>query len=192
MTRYLARACAALRSRSLTSLTVTTSTTMSESQFHPLKFNDKTREPYLRLPAPYDNIILTPPRMSDAPAVVSNMMDPRVYVWLEGPPHPYLPQDAESWLTKIKAGTDLVIEELQRASIDKPDGPLVLVNDSPVRAIREIQADGSELFLGDITILRERYPDIEDLETKQALVKPNVQRKLGDPEIVWCFGGTLA
>ncbi|KAI0698400.1 hypothetical protein C8T65DRAFT_660634 [Cerioporus squamosus] len=164
---------------------------MSKSQFHPLEFNQMTGEPYLRLPAPFDNIIITPPRMSDAPAVVSNMSDPRVYVWLEGPPHPYLPHHADDWLSKIKAETDLAIEKLQRASVEKPDGPLILVNESPVRTIREVREDGSELFLGDITIVRERWPDIEDQEVKQALARANGKRELGDPAIVWCFGGTL-
>ncbi|RPD55857.1 hypothetical protein L227DRAFT_295215 [Lentinus tigrinus ALCF2SS1-6] len=165
---------------------------MSKSQFHPLQFDEKTGEPYLRLPAPYDNIVITPPRMSDAPAIVSNMSDPRLYVWLEGPPHPYLPQDADYWLTNIKAETDLAIEKLRRASVEKPDGSLILVNESPVRTIREIQEDGSELFLGDITIVRERWPDVEDQEAKQALANANAKRELGDPEIVWCFGDYLA
>ncbi|TFK94422.1 hypothetical protein K466DRAFT_561105 [Polyporus arcularius HHB13444] len=165
---------------------------MPKSQFDPLEFNQVTGEPYLRLPAPHDNIIITPPRMSDAPAMVLNMSDPRIYSWLESPPHPYLPQDADHWLTKIKAESDRAIEKLQRASVERPDGPLILVDESPVRTIREVQEDGSELFLGDIAIIRERWLDLEDKEAKQALTKANEEREVGDPAIVWCFGDYLA
>lgn len=162
---------------------------MPQSQFAPLQRNAKTGELFLRLPSPHENIIITPPRMSDAPAIVRNMSDPAVYTWLEGPPHPYLPEHADDWLKKIKAETDATIEQLQRANEEHPDGPPILVSHHPVRSIREVREDGSELFLGDITLIRERWPDFEDEEAKAALAKPNAERELGDPEIVWCIGG---
>ncbi|TBU34788.1 acyl-CoA N-acyltransferase [Dichomitus squalens] len=161
-------------------------------QFHPLEFNPKSGEPFLRLPAPHENIIITPPRMSDAPAVVSNMADPAIYTFLEGPPFPYLPEHADQWLTKIKNGTDAAFEVLKRANEEKPDEPPVLLEEPPVRTIREIREDGSELFLGDILFVRERYPDIDDKEVKKTLAQPNADRTLGDPEIVWCIGDYLA
>ena len=160
------------------------------TQYHPLEFNPKTGEPLLRLPAPHENIIITPPRMSDAPTVVANMNDPAVYTSLEGPPFPYLPEHADQWLTKIKPGTDAALAILRRADEEQPDGPPILLEEPPVRAIREICEDGSELFLGDITFVRERYPDIDDKEVKKALTQPNADKTLGDPEIVWCIGGT--
>ena len=50
--------------------------------------------------------------------------------------------------------------------------------------------DGSELFLGDIALLREMWPDEEDRELKKTLTEANAARELGDPEIVWCIGGS--
>ncbi|KAI0756869.1 acyl-CoA N-acyltransferase [Daedaleopsis nitida] len=165
---------------------------MSNAQFHPLEFNPKTGEPFLRLSSPHDNIIITPPRLSDAPAILSNMTDPAVYLWLEGPPHPYLPKHADSWLAHIKPDTDAAFQELQRASTDKPDGPPVLVSQCPVRTIREVREDGSDLFLGDIALLRERWPDMEEIEAKTARAASNAARVLGDPEIIWCIGDYIA
>lgn len=163
---------------------------MSESQFRPLQFNPQTGEPFLRLPSPHENIILTPPRLSDAPAVVKNMTDPAVYAWLEGPPHPYLPKHADHWLSQVKGGTDTALRELRRASEEKPDGPPILVGGCPVRIIREVREDGSDHLLGDIMLVRERWPDCEDRDTKEALVTVNAAKQLGDPELVWCIGGT--
>ncbi|KAF7347350.1 N-acetyltransferase domain-containing protein [Mycena venus] len=63
---------------------------MANPQLHPLEVNPKTGEPFLRLLA-HKNIILTPPRLSDAPFIISILNDERVYPWLSSPPYPYLP-----------------------------------------------------------------------------------------------------
>jgi hypothetical protein len=52
------------------------------TQLHPLQLNPITKEPFLRLPAPHDNIIVTPPRLSDAPDMVIAMNDEHIYPWL--------------------------------------------------------------------------------------------------------------
>jgi hypothetical protein len=51
-------------------------------QLHPLQLNPNINEPFLRLPVPYDNIILTPFRTSDANALTVIMNDEHVYPWL--------------------------------------------------------------------------------------------------------------
>ena len=61
---------------------------MSNPQLYPLEVNPKTGEPFLRL-RNHKNIILTPPRVEDAPACVPLLNDPRVCDWLAGPPYPY-------------------------------------------------------------------------------------------------------
>ncbi|KAI8990554.1 acyl-CoA N-acyltransferase [Trametes punicea] len=165
---------------------------MSKSQFPPLQFNPQTGEPFLRLPSPHDNIIITPPRMSDAPTIVSYMNDPALYHWLEGPPFPYLPEHADSWLKRVKKDADAALSELERASAAHPDGPPVLVSSCPVRSLREVREDGSELFLGDITLIRERWPDVMDKEVKESLARPNAEKAVGDPDIVWCIGDYVA
>ncbi|KAH9944275.1 acyl-CoA N-acyltransferase [Epithele typhae] len=165
---------------------------MPQSQYHPLQFNPQTKEPFLRLPSPHEHIILTPPRTSDGPAIFSHMSDPRVYSWLEGPPFPYRPEHAEQWISMIKKDADAALEVLRIASEADPDAPPVLVSACPVRCIREVRDDGSDIFLGDIAILRERWPDESDEDAQKALKDPNYERPLGDPEIVWCFGDYIA
>ncbi|KAI0651977.1 GNAT domain-containing protein [Trametes meyenii] len=165
---------------------------MSKAQFHPLQFHPETGEPFLRLPSPYDNIILTPPRLSDAPTVVAYMNDPAVYNWLEGPPFPYHTEHADSWLAMVKEGTDAALQELERLNADHPEGPLRLVSGQPVRMIREVRDDGTDLLLGDVAIVRERWPDVEDKEVKVNLATPNAEKTVGDPSIIWCIGDYLA
>ena len=162
---------------------------MSKPQYRPLQLHPKTGELFLRLPSPHDNIIITPPRMSDAETIISYMNDPALYYWLEGPPFPYLPEHADYWLNQVKEGTDAAIAELERANAEHPDGPPVIVSSCPVRCLREEREDGSDVFLGDVTLLRERWPDLEDRELKESLAKPNAERPIGDPDIVWCIGG---
>jgi hypothetical protein len=71
----------------------------------PLQFDSsRSSEPFLRLPPPYQNIIITPPRKSDGPRVVECMNDKRVYSNLNGPPFPYTYEDFEFWYGKIEKG----------------------------------------------------------------------------------------
>ncbi|KAI0669772.1 acyl-CoA N-acyltransferase [Trametes maxima] len=165
---------------------------MPKTQFYPLQFHPETGEPFLRLPSPHDNIIITPPRMSDAPTVVAYMNDPAVYTWLEGPPFPYYMEHADSWLTMVKEGTDVAFQELERLNTEYPDSPPRLVSGQPVRMIREVREDGTDLLLGDVAIIRERWPDVEDKEVKTSLATPNAEKAVGDPDIIWCIGDYLA
>ncbi|KAI0778311.1 acyl-CoA N-acyltransferase [Trametes elegans] len=165
---------------------------MSKPQFHPLQFDARTGEPFLRLPSPHDNIVITPPRFSDAPTIASYMNDPALYKWLDGPPFPYLPQHADFWLDKAKQSTDAVFQELQRANEEHPDGPPAVVSACPVRILREVRADGTDLFLGDVMFVRERWPDIMDAHEKESLAMPNAERPVGDPGIIWCIGDYIA
>lgn len=79
---------------------------MSNPQLHPLEVNPKTGEPFLRL-RNHNNIILTPPRKDDVPAMVPFHNDPRVCEYLGGPPFPYtlgaelFEETTSSYLTHI-------------------------------------------------------------------------------------------
>lgn len=57
-------------------------------------FNAVTQEPYLRLPEPHSNIIITPHRVDQAEETVLRLTellnDHRIYQWLETTPVPYL------------------------------------------------------------------------------------------------------
>ncbi|CDO75485.1 hypothetical protein BN946_scf184935.g21 [Trametes cinnabarina] len=165
---------------------------MSTAQFEPLQIHSQTGELFLRLPSPHENIIITPPRMSDAPTIVSYMNDPALYYWLEGPPFPYRPEHAEQWLSKIKKDADAAREVLDQANEQYGDAPPITVSCWPIRSLREVQEDGSEVFLGDITFVRERWPDLEDKQAKESLAQANAAKEDGDPSIIWCIGDYLA
>ncbi|KAH7914752.1 hypothetical protein BJ138DRAFT_315403 [Hygrophoropsis aurantiaca] len=161
---------------------------MGLNQFYPLETNPQTGEPFLRLPAPNQNIILTPPRAGDEAALLSILNDERIYRWMSSIPTPYLPHHAQSWVAIIKQRCDDILQELREEQIVHPDGPLKPVGDCPVRYLREVQADGSDVFIGDICIVRSHQDDVVDPIERATLVAENNAKPLGDPSICWSFG----
>jgi len=71
-----------------------------------------------------------------------------------------------------------------------PDGPLKLVGGCPVRHIREVLRDGTDVYLGDIGITRAVMEEVLDPEERKKVAQANNERAVGDPSIVWTFGGT--
>lgn len=55
----------------------------SYHQLHPLEVNPQTGEPFLQLPSPHENIIITPIRLTDKPAIIDILNDYRVVQWLQ-------------------------------------------------------------------------------------------------------------
>lgn len=163
-------------------------TTMSGPQLSPLRFNPTTQEPYLQLPAPHENIIITPARMGDAPDIIKCLNDFAIYKWLQGPPFPYLQSHADEWLSNATSESNTILEELQVAAKNNPDGPPILVRSCPVRILREIREDGSEVFLGDLGTPRCCYPEYSPGFEKEKLHEKNLARPLGDAEIDWSVG----
>ncbi|TFY71136.1 hypothetical protein EVG20_g1876 [Dentipellis fragilis] len=155
-------------------------------QYHPLQIHERTGEPYLRLPAPHSNIIITPLRTSDAPAMTEALNNPDVYQWLSGPPFPYLPTHAEWWIEHAQPVEAAVWKELQEGDAD---APLKVVGSCPVSAIREQLNDGTEVYLGSADFRRHDYVDIVDLEERARLKAENDAKEVGDPTIIWSFGG---
>lgn len=147
--------------------------------------DEQVKEPFLRLPGQYSNIILTPPRATDASAIVGILNDPSVYPTLEGPPYPYEHRFALDWLEKAEAVTDQAWKNIQ-SKTDTAFGA------SPVRIIRQINEDGTQTFLGDCGIDRWGYPDIECAEEQERLTMENLARPVGDRGIVWSIGDYLA
>src|ERR1700761_5386068 len=110
------------------------------------EWDPNTDEPFLRLPKPLENIIITPPRLSDADVIIVYLNDPRVYMTLEGAPYPYTEEDAISWQTMIQERSNKILDQIK-------NGQRVF-DGSPVRAIRQINDDGTQTFLGDCQIDR--------------------------------------
>lgn len=154
---------------------------------HPLQVHPKTGEPYLRLPAPNDNIIITPPRATDVDATVALMNDERVAMNLASPPYPYLHEHAVWWVgTQVEENREATEEIEQAMSSGKEE---FILSKSPVQSLREVKESGEEVFIGDVSIRRSNYFHIRDAEEAKQLEKANSERPVGDPEIIWFFGG---
>ncbi|GBE77660.1 hypothetical protein SCP_0105410 [Sparassis crispa] len=164
---------------------------MSSSQLHPLRVNPGTGEPFLRLPSPLEDIIITPPRVTDAPSIVAILNDPTVCQWLKGPPYPYLPSHADSWLNDAKRESDATLLELKQTCREDSDGTLKLVGSCPVRSLRAVQEDGTDVYIGNVDFRRCAFLE-EDPAVRGRLSEENTQRVVGDPAIVWCLGDYLA
>lgn len=125
--------------------------------------NPLTGESFLRLLPPHDiNFILTPPRKSDKFSMIAALNDPRVYQWLLGPPYPYLPEHADEWIEHTSRQADKII--------------------------REVKDDGTDVFLGDVSIGRNDY-EYKSFAERETLVQERTEKRPGDPGICWCFGG---
>lgn len=160
---------------------------MASNPLYPLQTNYQTGEQYLRLDHPYTHIIVTPPRESDVGPSVSIMNDPRVCHWMGigGPIDPYTSEQATRWLERVKTNSDSILRNLANAT----DSELKLVDGCPVRHIREVKEDGTEVYIGDIGIERASWREITNKIERKQLLEENAARKPGDPEIVWQIGG---
>ncbi|KAI8990553.1 hypothetical protein BD414DRAFT_484002 [Trametes punicea] len=147
---------------------------MPFSQFHPLQRQPRTGEPYIRLPAPFTHIIITPPRREDVPHIVS-----------------ILEQHAEEWVARTRERSDAVLHELRVAEEEQPEGPLAAVGGCPVSCLRWAKEDGTHYFLGAVEFSRCNFPDVRDRAEQERLISRNESRQTGDEEIVWCIGDYL-
>ncbi|KAJ7606781.1 acyl-CoA N-acyltransferase [Mycena polygramma] len=134
---------------------------------------------------PLENIILTPARASDGPLMIPIFNDERVYPWLIAPPFPYLPEHADWWLNNLKPLSDAFLVELEAARNE----PLKIVDACPVRAIREVKEDGTDIFLGEIGITLAQQP--WELEGSGKLSQDTPRRDPNDPDI-WTLDNYLA
>ena len=61
------------------------------------------------------------------------------------------PEHAEAYLAKVKPKSDAILKALEDSRQDE-GAALITVEGNPLTAIREVQADGSDLLIGDIKI----------------------------------------
>ena len=88
-----------------------------------------------------------------------------------------------------------VAEEILKELEDAKDDPtLKIVKECPVSYLREVKEDGSDVFIGSLSISTCVHgelmgPDGVDWENKKKQEDENNSLKTGDARIVWCFGG---
>ncbi|KAG1812946.1 uncharacterized protein BJ212DRAFT_1276184 [Suillus subaureus] len=161
-------------------------------QLHPLEINPKTGEPFLRLAAPHKNIILTPPRQGDQSVLIQHMNDPAIYGWMKRLPTPYLPEHADFWIQFVKEESDTTLEYLRKSAEDFPNGPLQFVGASPVRHLREVKEDGTDVLIGDVNFRRSPFEEVLDEVERKRLQEDNAKKQAGDPTIQYAIGDWLA
>lgn len=146
----------------------------------PLLIDERTGEPYLQLPSPHERIRITPPREADVDSIVQHMNDPRIFEYLASPPHPYSRDDGIKWSQRIRTASQAVFREIETGA--------QFVSGCPVRSIREIQEDGSDVYIGDILIDREN-DDVAWISSSDA---NNSAKSAGDPSILYSIGDYLS
>ena len=77
---------------------------------------------------------------------------------------------------------------LKTAINDLREGKTV-VDGCPVQYIREMQPDGMDLLLGDVSATRNCWLEVEDEGLRVKMTKENSEKPAGDPSIVWTMGG---
>lgn len=92
-------------------------------------------------------------------------------------------EHAQNWMNRIKPNCEQGLRELADAL--ENNRPIILTH-SPVRFLREVQEDGSDMFLGDVGLFR--CPDIQ-LENPKHDLATNRALPAGHPDIIWSIGG---
>ncbi|KAJ5507925.1 hypothetical protein N7527_010068 [Penicillium freii] len=176
-------------------------------------YNPLTKEPYLQLPAPCANIIITPYRehqITETSAVMTEILnDSRVYSWLIGPPYPFLPEHGVDWVkTKIAENEGLLStlqKEFEASQSQQGDGSNgkeepEFFDQCPFLCIRDVTerdpATGAPLrdvLIGDISLSRYAFYELPPNSPEVALAqKQNNDLPVGHKDIVWGIGYYLS
>lgn len=177
-------------------------------------YNRLTKEPYLRLPTPLSNIIITPHRLENidetATALAEILNDPQVYLWLEGTPYPYQHEDGVKWIKANCKENEDVLSALRRyleqhESISNSKSAAVAskqdreyLDSCPFTCIREVleedAASGTPVkdrLIGDMKLARYTfYEHPHDSEERSVAQRRNNALPTGDENIIWVLGGT--
>ncbi|KAJ6453120.1 hypothetical protein C8R45DRAFT_847360, partial [Mycena sanguinolenta] len=81
------------------------------------------------------------------------------------------------------------IEALEDAT--RTSQALAVAENCPVRSIRELQPDGTDVYIGNITFKRCNWLEVQGSE-RHRLMAENNARPTGDPEITWQVSDFLA
>ncbi|KAJ5384341.1 hypothetical protein N7517_002252 [Penicillium concentricum] len=177
-------------------------------------YNPLTKEPYLQLPAPCANIIITPHRehqIEETSAVMTEILnDSRVYHWLQGPPYPFLPEHGVDWVKMKIAEYKDILSTLQK-ELETPESQLqedssngqeqpVFFDKCPFVCIREVTerdpttgAPLQDVMIGDFTLARYAFYELRPDSWELALLqKYNNDLPAGHKDIIWGIGYYLS
>jgi hypothetical protein len=158
----------------------------------PIEYNSQTSEPFIRLPPPHQNIILTPPRpgLADEDALVAALNDPQVYVkFLSTPPLPFLREHATEYIARSVEDCDRLLREWDAGS--------GFVDGCPFRCIREESTeaddddDDDDVLIGDITFFRYEFPPGSEGEDQEKAQERNKNLAAGNTDLLWGVGCKL-
>lgn len=177
-------------------------------------YNTHAKEPYLRLPEPHANIIITPHRPGHidetSSALVRILNDPTVALCLQRTPYPYSKSDGEEWV-KANCKEQEEVLSILRNELEDPGNSVVeenadkfppqkrpFLDTCPFTCIREVlkidAKDGAPLedvLIGDICLARSSFDEYpEESEDRAQAQKRNNGLPTGDENIVWSLGGT--
>ncbi|KAL4062581.1 hypothetical protein J3A83DRAFT_4310396 [Scleroderma citrinum] len=162
------------------------------SQLSPLEIKSALDEPFLRLLAPHQNIIVTPPREGDEEHLFTLFSDTTVAACFDVIPIPFLRDHGRAMLDKEKGEADALLDELHTLEKESPGRALKFVGGCPLKYVREVQENGTDAFIGYIRVGRARYNDVFTKEERNARYDENRERPVGDSSIRWDIGVALA
>jgi hypothetical protein len=171
-------------------------------------YHSETQEPYLRLPEPHANIIITPHRPNSlhktSSALAKILNDPRVALRLQRTPFPYSKSDGEEWV-KANCKDQQDILSILRKELEEPQVSGDIFHQKrqpfdvcPFTCIREVLKTEAEavdpledILIGDIRLARsgfDEYP--EGSQERTEVQKRNEELLAGDGNIEWSLAGT--
>ncbi|KAJ5493081.1 hypothetical protein N7539_001827, partial [Penicillium diatomitis] len=183
-----------------------------------LQYRSSNGEPYLRLPEPHTNIIITPHRaegIDETSAALTQMLnDPAIALNLQNTPYPYTRSHAEEWIkANCEEQQDMLAalrEELDQQSMNASasevgnehtihKSPTRMFDICPFTCIREVvesekgyEGSFKDVLIGEIRLARSSFEDFPKTgPEREHAKKVNDDLSVGDPSIIWSFGGTL-
>lgn len=180
-----------------------------------IHYNSDTKEPYLRLPEPHANVIITPHRShtlnETSSALAEILNDPRVALRLQRTPYPYSMSDGEQWV-KVNCKDQEGIVSALREELEQPGNSIVqkdpgsfqlhrrhFVDICPFTCIREVLNTNPEpgapledILIGDLRLARSSFDEYPEGSEERALAqKRNDELLAGDKNIVWSLAGMM-
>ena len=146
------------------------------SQHEQVHFDQTTGEPYLRLPAPLEDYIITPTRVDDAPALVEILNGPDVAKWLAAIPKPYTLADGEWWVNFTREAEAKWLDQLKE--LDPASN--ALFGGCPLKCIRHVKEDGTKVLVGNVGVGRCGFSYMEDGQRAKELAEASELSPLGD------------